>query len=92
MKKRLPVLLMSIMSVSAFAEEAIIDGIKYSLNDETSEAEVIKYKYSGDITIPESVDYNDKTTYSVTSIGKWAFSRSKVVRWSVVIDKIKNVD
>ena len=73
-KKLLPVLLMSIMSVSAFAEEAIIDGIKYSLNDETSEAEVIKYKYSGDITIPESVDYNDKTTYSVTSIGNDAFS------------------
>ena len=75
-KKLLPVLLMSIMSVSAFAEEAIIDGIKYSLNDETSEAEVISNydnPYSGDITIPESVDYNDKT-YSVTNIGKWAFS------------------
>ena len=24
--------------------------------------------------------------------GDWAFSRCKVVRWSVVIDKIKNVD
>ena len=34
-------LLMSIMSISAFAEDAVIDGIKYSLNDETSEAEVI---------------------------------------------------
>jgi len=69
-------LLMSIMSVSAFAEVAIIDGIKYSLNDETLEAEVISNydnNYSGDITIPESVDYNDKT-YSVTSIGFMAFS------------------
>ena len=74
-KKLLPVLLMSIMSVSAFAEDAVIDGIKYSLNDETSEAEVRSNyynKYSGDITIPESVDYNDKT-YSVTSIGGFAF-------------------
>ena len=66
-------LLMSIMSVSAFAEDAVIDGIKYRLNDKTSEAEVISnYEYSGDITIPESVDYNGKT-YSVTSIGEEAF-------------------
>ena len=74
-KKLLPVLLMSIMSVSAFAEAAVIDGIKYSLNDETLEAEVIRNSdnpYSGDITIPESVDYNDKT-YSVTSIYSGAF-------------------
>ena len=74
-KKLLPVLLMSIMSVSAFAEEALIDGIKYDLSTETLNAEVIKNSdnpYSGDITIPESVDYNDKT-YSVISIGDYAF-------------------
>jgi len=70
-------LLMSIMSVSAFAKDAIIDGIKYSLNDETLEAEVIQnvqnvIQYSGDITIPETVDYDGKT-YSVTSIGEGAF-------------------
>ena len=90
-KKLLPVLLMSIMSVSAFAEEAIIDGIKYSLNDETSEAEVIKYKYSGDITIPESVDYNDKTTYSVTSIGKWAFSYSAGLTSVTIGNSVTNI-
>ena len=74
-KKLLPVLLMSIMSVSAFAEEAIIDGIRYRLNDETLEAEVAKKygeKYSGDIIIPETVDYDGKT-YSVTNIGDYAF-------------------
>ena len=75
-KQLLLSLLMSIMSISAFAEDVEINGIKYSLNDETSEAEVISNyfnPYSGDITIPESVDYNDKT-YSVTSIGDDAFS------------------
>ena len=74
-KKLLPVLLMSIMSVSAFAEKALIDGIKYDLSTETLNAEVIRNSdnpYSGDITIPESVDYKDKT-YSVTSIGREAF-------------------
>ena len=33
---------MSIMSVSAFAEDVEINGIRYSLNDETLEAEVAK--------------------------------------------------
>ena len=74
-KKLLPVLLMSIMSVSAFAEDVEINGIRYSLNDETLEAEVAKKygeKYSGDIIIPETVDYDGKT-YSVISIDKYAF-------------------
>ena len=74
-KKLLPVLLMSIMSVSAFAEEALIDGIKYDLSSETLNAEVIRNSdnpYSGDITIPEAVYYNGKT-YGVTSIGVLAF-------------------
>ncbi|MBQ9669665.1 MAG: leucine-rich repeat domain-containing protein [Prevotella sp.] len=78
-------LLMSIMSVSVFAEDAVIDGIKYSLNNETLQAKVIpnydnattnyllqENKYSGNIIIPEAVDYNGKT-YSVTSIGNNAF-------------------
>ena len=71
-KQLLLSLLMSIMSVSAFAEDVEINGITYSLNNETLEAEVIDGSYSGDITIPETVDYNDKT-YSVTSIGEDAF-------------------
>ena len=87
LKKLLPVLIMSIMSVSAFTEDAVIDGIKYSLNDKTSEAKVVpnyynenifdsQKKYSGDITIPETVDYAGKT-YSVTSIGEYAFYNCK---------------
>ena len=75
---------MGIMSVSVFAEDAVINGIKYSLNNETLHAKVIpnfdnvttnysrENKYSGDITIPESVDYSGKA-YSVTSIGNDAF-------------------
>ena len=87
LKKLLPVLIMSIMSVSAFAEDAVIDGINYSLNDKTSEAKVVpnyynenifdsQKNYSGDITIPETVDYAGKT-YSVTSIGEYAFYNCK---------------
>ena len=72
-KQLLLSLLMSIMSVSAFAEDVEINGIRYSLNDETLEAEVARREeYSGDIIIPETVDYDGKT-YSVTSIGIEAF-------------------
>ena len=76
-------LLMSIMSISASAdnEEAEIDGIKYQLFENTLHA-LVMYKhdgfyyseklYSGDITIPETVNYKGKT-YSVTGIGRNAF-------------------
>ena len=54
--------------------EAIIDGINYRLNEETKTAEVIKKEngYEGDITIPETVVFNERT-YRVTSIGDGAF-------------------
>ena len=68
-------LIMSIMSVSVSADNTVIDGIKYYLNNETLQAEVIQNsdnQYSGNITIPETVDYEGKT-YSVTSIGISAF-------------------
>ncbi len=53
-----------------------IDGIYYNIVEKGKAAEVTKSsgaKYAGDITIPESVEYNG-TTYSVTSIGGNAFS------------------
>ena len=56
---------------------ALIDGIYYNFNGDEAE---VTYKntsynsYTGDIAIPESVVYNEKT-YSVTSIGSSAFSR-----------------
>ena len=69
-------LLMSIMSVSALADKAIIDGIRYDLDNETLEAEVIRNDnnpYSGNITIPETVDYEEKT-YRVKAIEELAFA------------------
>ena len=60
---------------TAKAYDAVIDGIYYNFNGDEAE---VTYKntpynsYTGDIAIPEFVVYNEKT-YSVTSIGKWAF-------------------
>ena len=74
MKKRLLFTLMAIAPILASAYDAKIDGIYYNLNTSAMEAEVTyaNTKYTGSVTIPESVTYND-VTYSVTSIGQKAF-------------------
>lgn len=62
-------------SINAFAEAVEIDGIYYNLVTKAKQAEVTKNpnKYSGTVKIPETISYND-VTYSVTSIGGFAFS------------------
>ena len=68
----LAVLLMSCCTtISAF--DFCADGIYYNILSDT-EVEVTDgdERYSGDITIPENVTY-DNVTYSVTTIGSWAF-------------------
>ena len=63
------------VAISPFSGEVAIDGINYELDAETKQATVIAKtsdNYSGEIVIPESVEYNG-TTYSVTSIGENAF-------------------
>ena len=53
--------------------EMVIDGIKYDINVNTKQATVISGgNYSGDIVIPSEITYNN-VTYSVTSIGSYAF-------------------
>ena len=52
-----------------------IEGICYKLNNKTGEAEVVSntvHPYSGDIEIPETIDY-EGTEYLVTSVGEQAF-------------------
>ena len=79
MKKQLFLLMMMMsFTASAFAvEEVEIGGLWYELVSKAKEAKVIQYKngtkYCGDIIIPETVEY-DGDTYSVTSIGTYAFS------------------
>ncbi|MBQ8257621.1 MAG: leucine-rich repeat domain-containing protein [Bacteroidaceae bacterium] len=66
--------LLLLCSTVATAEEATINGITYNLVTKAKTAEVIagSNKYTGDITIPESVEYNG-VIYSVTTIGELAF-------------------
>jgi len=95
-------LLMGIMSVSVFVEDAVINGIKYSLNNETLHAKVIpnfdnvttnysrENKYSGEITIPETVDYEGKT-YSVTSIGNSAFDGCSGLTSIIILNSVTSI-
>ena len=74
MKQTLLSLLMMLLPLMANAEAVEIDGIYYNLINKAKEAEVTSgsNKYTGDVVIPSSVVYND-VTYSVTSIGQYAF-------------------
>ena len=78
MKKQLLLLSLLLSTViSAFSTEVEIGGLWYDVITKGNIATVIQYKnnvkYTGDIVIPETVEYND-VSYSVTSIGESAFS------------------
>ena len=64
-----------IFSISASAYDVEVDGIYYNLISKGNVAEVTKGDnlYTGDITIPSSINVNE-VEYSVTSIGDEAFS------------------
>ena len=75
MKRKLLLLLVALLPMVANAYDAKIDGIYYNFSGNEA---IVTYRkstdYSGDVVIPESVTYNGKT-YSVTSIGNFAFSK-----------------
>ena len=64
-----------LLSLPMLAVEVEIDGINYDLVTKVKLATVIEKssgKYSGEVVIPESVEFGS-TAYSVTSIGGYAF-------------------
>ena len=85
-------LLMSMVTSVASADNAQIGGIYYELNGKTQTATVKSKspKYSGDITIPASVDY-DGTTYSVTSIGSSAFSGCTGLSFITIPESVESI-
>ena len=76
MKTKLFTLLLAVAASvgTMFADPVQIGDLYYNLDATNQTAEVTStyLSYSGDIIIPASVTYNE-ITYSVTSIGEWAF-------------------
>ena len=75
MKKLFTLLLALVATTALWAHDFEVNGIYYSIRaDKTNEVYVSQgdNRYSGSVTIPATVTYNG-TTYSVTSIGDWAF-------------------
>lgn len=89
------------MSLAGYAYEAEIDGIYYNFNNETKEASVTHNRenywdwtneapYSGSVTIPSTVTYNE-TTYDVTSIGDYAFERCKSLTSVTIPESVTSI-
>jgi len=75
-KPLLLLFLLALLPLTAMADAVEINGIYYNLIEKAIKiAEVTKKpnKYTGDVVIPEKVDYNG-VSYSVTGIGQSAFS------------------
>ena len=74
MKKQILLLVMILLPLVVSADIVEINGIYYNLIEKTKQAEVTSNpnKYTGSITIQETVDYQD-VSYSVTSICNSAF-------------------
>ena len=74
--KHLFTALLLMCATMAFAQEVFYskDGIKYKIDKETKQAKVVadKTKYSGDLVIHETIEFND-VTYYVISIEEDAF-------------------
>lgn len=95
MRKVLSVLFLLLLPVLAKAEKVEIDGIWYKLNSENKEAEVTSanistIKYGGHIVIPEAVIYDD-VSYSVTSIGNYAFNRCSLLQGVTIPNTVRSI-
>ena len=75
-KKSIQLLLIALMFLpmvaNAFTGAVVIDGINYYINTDNQTAEVRANSYSGNVVIPETVEYGG-VTCRVTSIGQSAF-------------------
>ena len=100
MKKIFTFFIALVASVSAiYASNIKVGGIWYDFDSSTKTASVTyrgsKYdsysnEYSGSVVIPETVTYNG-TTYSVTSIGYYAFSSCPSLTSVTIPESVKSI-
>lgn len=99
MKKIIIVLICTLMPLASYAHDIEINGIYYNLIEKGEIAEVTymgdtpseyKKEYSGSVTIPSTITYNEKTYY-VTSIGAWAFYDCSDLTSIIIPNSITNI-
>lgn len=74
-----------------FASTFVVNGIKYSTTSSSTVEVSAKYpKYEGNVVIPESVNYNE-ITYSVTSIGNYAFYNCNSLASVTIPNSVKSI-
>ncbi len=93
MKKIYLLFLLAFLPLLANADAVQIDGIYYNLNAENQVAQVTRNpnKYSGEITIPKSVTY-EEVTYSVISIGESAFNYCNGVTSITIPNSVTSIE
>ena len=79
-------------TLTASAYDAKINDVFYDLNTSTKKAVVTSgdTKYTGNVTIPEAVTYND-VTYRVTEIGNSAFSGCAGITSIVIPNSVTSI-
>ena len=82
MKRVLLFFIFTVLSITGFAHDFLVDGIYYIKNtDGENTVSVTNYNdqiysyYEGDVIIPPTVEY-EGITYNVTAIRQFAFCRS----------------
>ena len=100
--KRTLLLIMVFLPMLASADSIEIDGIYYNLNpvDKTAEVTYGNWdpitpidgdgRYSGEIAIPESVDYKG-VSYSITTIGYYAFDYCEGLNAVTIPSSVKSI-
>ena len=77
--KRLLFLLSVILPIMAQSAIVQIDGINYELKESKKTASVASGEYSGEITIPSQVTY-ENITYEVVAIKSSAFAKTQITK------------
>ena len=93
-KLALVAMLLSFAFTPSSAYDFKVDGIYYNVLSESDRTcKVTNYfrDYSGKITIPEKVTYNT-TTYSVTTIGNYAFSDCSGLTSITIPNSVTTID
>ena len=80
------------VGINAFAYDFRVDGIYYDITSSTEVAVTCEKEnsYSGNVVIPEQVTYGDNT-YSVTSIGDFAFDQCSALTSVTISDSVTSI-